>query len=196
MIWRTASRLVDEAIPLDRPRRYASWVIRWYDLTHSTWYITPDQVTIMIMCIYYLQLFNQMREQTTVVVSGRKRVKPIRILHDGKIRLEDHRLASQGLPSDDKQWSQGTDFFYPTPTRIMDSFSRSPLKTSFYIGKTWQRLPAHPEYAEMQLGVVILTLQWHRRTTCCKRAADVRLFIFLSFPRAGTGMWDRNFSNG
>ena len=27
-------------------------VIRWYDLIHSTWYSTPDQVTIMIICIY------------------------------------------------------------------------------------------------------------------------------------------------
>ena len=51
LIWRTVSRLVDEAIPLDHPQRYASRVIRWYDLIHSTWYSTPDQVTIMIMCI-------------------------------------------------------------------------------------------------------------------------------------------------
>ena len=51
MIWRTVSRLVDEAIPLDHPRRYASRVIRWYDPIHSTWYCTPDQVTIMIMCM-------------------------------------------------------------------------------------------------------------------------------------------------
>ena len=27
-----------------------------------------------------------------------------------KIRSEDHRLASRGLPSDDKRWSWGTDF--------------------------------------------------------------------------------------
>ena len=53
MIWRTVSHLVDEAIPLDHPRRFASWVIRWYGLIHSTWYSTPDQVTIIIMCICY-----------------------------------------------------------------------------------------------------------------------------------------------
>ena len=57
LIWRTVSRLMNEAIPLDHPRRYASRVIRWYDLIHSTWYSTPDQVTIMIMCIYQ-QTFN------------------------------------------------------------------------------------------------------------------------------------------
>ena len=37
----------------------------------------------------------------------------------------------------------------------------------------------------MQHGDVILTLQWRHWTTCNQRAA-VR---FLSFPRAGTGMW-------
>ena len=35
LIWRTISRLVDEAIPLDHPRIFASRVIRWYDLIHS-----------------------------------------------------------------------------------------------------------------------------------------------------------------
>ena len=29
-----------------------SWVIPWYDLIHSTWYSTPGQVTIIIMCMY------------------------------------------------------------------------------------------------------------------------------------------------
>ena len=54
LAWRTVSRLVDEAIPLDHPKRFASRVIRWYDLIHSTWYSTPDQVTItcIIMCMY------------------------------------------------------------------------------------------------------------------------------------------------
>ena len=53
-LWSPAvSRLVDEAIPLDHPRRYASRVIRWYDLIHSAWYSTPHQVTIMIMCMYW-----------------------------------------------------------------------------------------------------------------------------------------------
>ena len=50
-------------------------------------------------------------------------------------------------------------FFYPIFTRIMDSFSCSPLNTSFYIGKTLKRLPENPEYAEMLQGDVILTLQ-------------------------------------
>ena len=41
----------------------------------------------------------------------------------------------------------------------MDSFSRLPLNTSFYIGKNVKRLPENPEYAEMRHGDVILTLQ-------------------------------------
>ena len=49
-------------------------------------------------------------------------------------------------------------YFYPIPTRLMDSFSCSPLNTSFYIGKH-KILPENPEYAEMQHGVVLLTLQ-------------------------------------
>ena len=52
MIWRTVSGLVDKAISLDLPRGFASQVIRWYDLIHSTWYSAPDQVTIIIMCMY------------------------------------------------------------------------------------------------------------------------------------------------
>ena len=31
----------------------ASRVIQWYGLIHETWYCTPDQVTIMIICIYH-----------------------------------------------------------------------------------------------------------------------------------------------
>ena len=41
----------------------------------------------------------------------------------------------------------------------MGSFSCLPLNTSFYIGKTLKRLPENPEYAEMQHGDKILTLQ-------------------------------------
>ena len=51
---------------------------------------------------------------------------------DRKIRLEDHSLASRGLPSDVKWWSWGTDFSIQ-PTRIMDSFSCSPLTVYFKI---------------------------------------------------------------
>ena len=42
---------------------------------------------------------------------------------DRKIHPEDRRLASRGLLSDDKRWSRGTEFFYTTLTRIMDSLS-------------------------------------------------------------------------
>ena len=53
LIWRTVSRRVDEAIPSDHPRRVASRVIQWYGLIHKTWYCTPDQVTILIICLLY-----------------------------------------------------------------------------------------------------------------------------------------------
>ena len=37
---------------MDHPRRKASRVIQWYDLIHETLYSAPDQVTIIIMCLY------------------------------------------------------------------------------------------------------------------------------------------------
>ena len=40
--------------------------------------------------------------------------------------------------------------FYLILTQIMDSFSCSPLNTSFYTGKNIKRLPENPEYAEIQ----------------------------------------------
>ena len=54
------------------------------------------------------------------------------------------------------------EFFYLIRTRIMDSFSCSPLNTcsSSYIRKKHKNiLPENPEYAEMQHGDIILTLQ-------------------------------------
>ena len=53
LIWRTASRRVDEVIPSDHPRREASRVFQLYDLIHETYYSTPDQVTIIIICLLY-----------------------------------------------------------------------------------------------------------------------------------------------
>ena len=42
-----------EVISSDHPRGFASRVIRWYDLIHETWYYTPYQVTIIIICVLY-----------------------------------------------------------------------------------------------------------------------------------------------
>ena len=53
LTWRTVSRRVDEVIPSDHTRREASRVIQWYGLIHETGYCTPDQVTIMIICLLY-----------------------------------------------------------------------------------------------------------------------------------------------
>ena len=72
---------------------------------------------------------------------------------------EDHRLASQGLPSDDKRWSWGTDFSVPTSQEKW-FFFLVPLNTSFNIRKTWKRLPGNPTRTEMWHGDVILTVQW------------------------------------
>ena len=58
-----------------------------------------------------------------------------------------------------------------------------------------KRLVENPEFAEMGHGEVILTLQRRHGLTCSQRADDVRLFVFLSFPRAGMGVRDRNFSH-
>ena len=66
MIWHTVSRHMDEAIPLDHPRRFASRVIRWYGLTHSRWYSMPEQVTIIIMCICYLKGLGDNRGQLSL----------------------------------------------------------------------------------------------------------------------------------
>ena len=51
-------------------------------------------------------------------------------------------------------------------------------KYLIYIGKTWKRLPEHPEYAEMRHGDVILTLQWCHGSTCGQRVDDMLLLIF------------------
>ena len=60
------------------------------------------------------------------------------------------RVMTNGDPEgrvfDEKRWSRGTDFFYPTFTRLLDSFSCSPLNTAFPCLK-WH--PEVPEYAEM-----------------------------------------------
>ena len=50
---------------------------------------------------------------------------------DRKIRLEDYRLGSRGLPSGDKSWSQGTEF--STLTLMMDSFNSYLAVKSMYI---------------------------------------------------------------
>ena len=98
------------------------------------------------------------------------------------------------MPSDGKRWSRGTDFSISSlRTRIMDSFSCSPLNTSYYIGKKIKRLYENPEYAEMRHGDVILTLQ---RCHVFFVLFFVIFFLFffclfvfrfLSFPWAGTG---------
>ena len=51
-------------------------------------------------------------------------------------------------------------FFYPNLTRLfLDSFSYSPLSTTFYIVKNMKMLLENSEFAEMRQGVIILTLQ-------------------------------------
>ena len=83
---------------------------------------------------------------------------------EGQIFLKMHSLESQFVihlvaaewwqtvnPRDrfSTEWSQTVNpwdrFFYPILTQIMDSFSCSPLNTSFYIRKAWKRLPENHE---------------------------------------------------
>ena len=60
---------------------------------------------------------------------------------DRTIRPEDYLLASRGLPSDEKRLFPRDGLFYPILTQIIDSFSCSPLNTSFYIWQHEKRLP-------------------------------------------------------
>ena len=69
----------------------------------------------------------------------------------------------------------------------MDFFSCSLLNTSILFEKHEKKIPENPEYAEMRHGDVNLTFQWHHGLMSDQRAA----FRFLSFPWAGTVMWDR-----
>ena len=65
-------------------------------------------------------------------------------------------------------------FFYPTLTRIMDTFSCSPLYTSFYIGK-------HEKDFQKILNTLrcdIVTSFKHYNDVTNQRAASVRLFFF------------------
>ena len=99
---------------------------------------------------------------------------------DRKIRLDDHRLASLGLPSDDKRWSRERIFLSrPYTNNVFISCS---LNTSFMIKKKkWKNLPENSEYAEMQHGDLISTLQWRHGS----RTDSV------SFPKTGTGMREK-----
>ena len=54
------------------------------------------------------------------------------------------RVMTNGDPRDG--------FFYPTLTRIMDSFSCSPLMLFIYLFK--KKLPEVPEYAKMQFHMM------------------------------------------
>ena len=86
-------------------------------------------------------------------------------------------------------------FFLSILTRIINCFSCSPLSTAFYIRKTWKRLPENLEYAEMRHGDVIFNTFWRHFDVTDWPAADVRLFVFLSFPLAVKDMWDRIISH-
>ena len=63
-------------------------------------------------------------------------------------------------------------------TLLMESFSRSPLNTSFYICKREKNFQKNPEYADVRHGDVILTLQSNHEATCGQHAADVWLSYF------------------
>ena len=64
-------------------------------------------------------------------------------------------------------------------------FLLTTLKYLIYISKTWKRLPENPEYAEMGHGDVIFNFY---NDVTDRRAASMRLFVFLSFLRAGMGV--------
>ena len=97
---------------------------------------------------------------------------------DKGICPEDHRLASRGLPSDDKRWSRGTEFlFHPHTNNGFLFLLTTKYRISYW--KSMKRLPENPEYAEMRHGDIILTFKWRHGSTCDQLAVDVRLFIFF-----------------
>ena len=100
-----------------------------------------------------------------------------------KICPEDHNSVSWNLSSDDKQWSRGTDCFYPILTQIIDSFSCLPLNISFYIGKTWKGFQKILNTLRSDICEMVTSIE-HYRSTCSRRA----VVCILSFLRAG--MWD------
>ena len=73
-----------------------------------------------------------------------------------------HHEACQVMTNGDCEGS----IFLSHPHTNDGFFSCSPLNNSFYIGKTWKRLPESPEYAEMRHGDIILTLQWCHGSAC------------------------------
>ena len=73
-----------------------------------------------------------------------------------------HHEACWVMTNGDHEWH----IFYHTLTLIMNFFSCSPQNTSFYIGKTWTRLPGNPEYSEMRHGDVVSTFPWRHGWTC------------------------------
>ena len=97
---------------------------------------------------------------------------------DRKICAEDHQLASQGLPSDYKRWSRGTDFSIPSPHKLRILFLAHHLIPQFIFEKHVKKNPENHENAEMWHSDVIITLQWRHRSTCSQRVAGVQLFIF------------------
>ena len=103
---------------------------------------------------------------------------------DRKICPKDHRLASRGLPNDDKWWSGGTDFsntsshefwilflaHHWTPHFILEKHENTSRRSLIHWDVTWtSRIDMRP----VNVGL----------TCSCS---------FLSFPQAGTGMWDRD----
>ena len=85
---------------------------------------------------------------------------------DRKIRPEDHRLASRGLPSDDNQWSGRTDFSIPPSHSWWILFLAHHLIPHFILEDV-KRLPENPEFAEMQHGDVILTTMTSQIDVIC-----------------------------
>ena len=56
---------------------FASLLIQWYDLIHSTWYSTPLQVTITIMWIHYIYIHPTISIQNKYTEQKWKRYSPI-----------------------------------------------------------------------------------------------------------------------
>ena len=88
-----------------------------------------------------------------------------------KTHSKGHSLASPGLASDDKWWFQVADIYYPIITRVMDSFSCSPINTKFYVSKGSQKF----------LNTLISNMPWwrHFNVTMTLLVNQARLFQYF-----------------
>ena len=105
-----------------------------------------------------------------------------------------HCWHHKALPSDAKQWSRGTDFFYPYQATVMDSFLAYLLSSSVWFCRNRVTFL----YVDIR-HIESLRRMWCRNDVNFKRLGDRvtcppihptywrRVLLFLTTPRVGRG---------